>query len=81
MEEYQEARNQRAEEKKMNPVALTNTQLYILIGVPLVFNFGIVIAIFTIINANINVQFTAFRAEVQARFDALHARLLNLEHR
>jgi hypothetical protein len=63
----------------MNPVALTNTQLYILIGIPLVFNFGIVIAIFTIINANINVQFTSFRAEIQARFDALHARLLNLE--
>jgi hypothetical protein len=56
----------------MDPVALTDTQLYILIGVPLVFNFGIVITIFVIVNTSINMQFTCFRAEIQARFDALH---------
>lgn len=63
----------------MNPTLLSNTQLYLLIGVPIVFNFGIMVALFTIINTNINVQFTAFRSEVNARFDGVHARLLALE--
>lgn len=64
----------------MNPVALSNTLVYILMGMTLVFNFGIVIALFTIVNANMNVQFTTFRAEINSRFDAIHAHLNNLEH-
>ena len=50
---------------------MTNTQLYVLIGVPVVLNFGFIFACFTLLNSNINNQFAAFRAEMQARFDTL----------
>lgn len=58
---------------------ITNTQIYLLIGVPIIFNFGIMIALFTIINTNINHQFTAFRSEMSAKFDSLAVRIQHLE--
>lgn len=49
---------------------MTNTQLYLLIAVPVLFNFGITLTFFIVLNTNINAQLAAMRSEFGARFDA-----------
>jgi hypothetical protein len=44
---------------------MNNLQLYLAIGVPIVFNFAIVLAFFLLLNGNINSRFDA----INQRFD------------
>jgi hypothetical protein len=53
----------------------------VLIGVPVVLNFGFMFAFITLLNSNINSRLTAFRAEMQAGFDALALQIAHLEEK
>ena len=53
---------------------MTDTQLYLAIGVPILFNFGIVLTFFVLLNGNINARFDGARAEFNDRFNALNQR-------
>jgi hypothetical protein len=71
---------------------MNNLQLYLAIGVPIVFNFAIVLAFFLLLNGNINSRFDAinqrfddmrdlWRAELHRVEEVLDARLKHLEER
>lgn len=49
---------------------MTDTQLYLAIGVPIVFNFAITLTLFLLINGNINSRIDA----INHRFDAIDRR-------
>lgn len=73
-------------------IKMNNLQLYLAIGVPVLFNFGIVLAFFLLLNGNINSRFDAmnqrfddmrdlWRAELHRVEEVLDARLKHLEER
>jgi hypothetical protein len=53
---------------------MTDTQLYLAIGLPILFNFGIVLTFFVLLNGNINARFDGARGEFNDRFNALNQR-------
>jgi hypothetical protein len=71
---------------------ITNAQLYLIIGVPILFNFATVLAFFLLLNSNFNARFDAinqrfddmrdlWRAELHRVEEVLGARLKHLEER
>ena len=71
---------------------MTNTQLYLAIGVPILFNFAIVLTFFLLLNGNINQRFDAvnqrfddmrdlWRAELRRVEEVIDARLKHLEEK
>ena len=48
---------------------MTGTQLYLAIGVPIVFNFAIILTFFLLINGNINSRIGSFNESINHRFD------------
>jgi hypothetical protein len=50
---------------------MTNTQLYLAIGVPILFNFGIMLTFFILLNSNINARLDGLRSGFNQRFDAI----------
>jgi hypothetical protein len=57
---------------------MTNEQLMIAIGVPIVFNFGMFALFFTLINNNINVRFSDFREDIDRRMRNMESELKEL---
>ena len=53
---------------------MTNTQLYLSIGVPVLFNFGIMLTLFILLNSNMNARFDGTRNEFNERFNGLNQR-------
>jgi hypothetical protein len=64
---------------------LTDTQLYLAIGIPIVFNFGITLAFFVMINSNIATRFEAmeklFTEKLFRVEQVMDARLKHLEEK
>ena len=52
---------------------MTNLQLYLAIGIPIVFNFAITATFFLLLNSNINSRFDALRSEFNERFNGLRS--------
>jgi len=50
---------------------LTIDQLYIAIGIPIVFNFAIIATFFTILNGNFNKRIDDLNTRMDQRFDAM----------
>ena len=53
---------------------MTNTQLYLAIGVPILLNFGIMLTFFILLNSNINARFVEIRGEFNERFNGINQR-------
>ena len=53
---------------------MTNTQLYLVIGVPILFNFGFMLTFFVLLNSNINARFDGIRGEFNERFNGINQR-------
>lgn len=64
---------------------MTDTQLYLAIGIPIVFNFGITLAFFVMINSNIATRFEAmeklFTEKLFRVEQVMDARLKHLEEK
>ena len=71
---------------------MTNTQLYLAIGIPVLFNFAITLTFFLVLNTNINARFEAinqrfddmrdlWRAELRRVEEIIDARLKHLEEK
>lgn len=64
---------------------MTNTQLYLAIGIPMLFNFAVTAMFFTLLNTNINKRMDdlkdTWRAELHRVEGVLDARLKHLEER
>lgn len=56
---------------------MTNQQLYLAIGIPLLFNASLIGVLFALLNAKFDAKFEA----VNARFDAINARLDAIDRR
>lgn len=53
---------------------VTNQQLYLAIGIPLLFNASLIGVLFALMNSALNAKFDAFRHEINAQFSAMDAR-------
>ena len=53
---------------------MTYTQLYLASGVPILFNFGIMLTFFILLNSNINARFDGVRGEFNERFNGINQR-------
>lgn len=71
---------------------MSNVQLYLAVGVPILFNFGVVLAFFLLLNGNMKSGFGAvnqrfddmrdlWRAELRRVEEVLDARLKHLEEK
>jgi hypothetical protein len=54
---------------------VTNEQLYIAIGIPLLFNASLTGLLFALMNSALNSKLDAFRSEINAKFATLEARM------
>jgi hypothetical protein len=53
---------------------MNNLQVYLAIGVPVLFNFGIVLAFFLLLNGNINSRLDALEHRFDDKFAAINRR-------
>jgi predicted PurR-regulated permease PerM len=60
---------------------MTNTQLLMIVGIPIVFNFGIVATFFVIINSNVNNRINDLKDQMNQRFDDMNKRFDRLEEK
>jgi hypothetical protein len=60
---------------------VTNEQLYLAIGIPLLFNALLILGLFALMNSVLNSKFEAFRAEMNSKFAAIDARFDAIDQR
>jgi hypothetical protein len=60
---------------------VTNDQLYLAIGIPLLFNASLILGLFVLMNSMLNSKFDAFRAEMNSKFAAIDARFDAIDQR
>lgn len=60
---------------------VTNEQLYLAIGIPLLFNASLIGLLFALMNSALNSKFDAFRAEMNSKFAAIDARFDAIDQR
>lgn len=57
---------------------MTNTQLYLAIGVPLAFNTALVVVVYVLVSARIAESVSGLQGQMNARFDAVNQRFDDL---
>lgn len=58
---------------------VTDLQLYLAIGVPMLFNLGGFALLYSTLSRQISTEVSSLRAEMNARFEAWHQALLRVE--